>query len=422
MAADIPCIKGAEDDHRFDRCLETKLAAIPYNYLPSERQEQKTSVKVAITRDGGDTGFQGSGSMATGNAGSSGSHNSDNQQTSSEGDQLPQSTACEGTKVTSGSDCGSPNDPLAGKADTSSAKADPLPDETNEPNPSSRQPGLDEQLPEPTTREDDTVRPGDTLSPYTILAEDAVPSGKEPCAEREAETNPPNKLNKAVEAEQHFCADQASPADIVADSKGQADVSCNGKVEHEEKGMAERVNESNDERKEGMHKGKTPAEDAEKPRAAGKDQTKAKGKAGDSQPKRSAAVGLSSVAKVLGATAKKQQSTSATPESDSRKDNTDVASRPEAEQPAANAMVGAAVVGEPPPVPPWQWVHVEDAQDWFTITNDCAGVIVEGQLVQTLMVHMEPHDVDLPPPSHPPAEESERGRGEPTQLATSHLN
>ena len=316
---------------------------------------------------------------------------------------------------------------------------------------------MDEQLHESTACADGNVRPGDTLSPNTLLAEDAVPLGKEPCAEREAETNPPSKGNKVMEAEQHFCVDQASPADIEVDCKEQVVVSCNGKVESEEKRMTESVNEGNTEvnveGKEAMHKGKTQAEEAEKRGAAGKDKPNAKGRAGASRPKRSAVPGLSTMPNAVGATAQKQHGTSTadtlqgqserellpavTPDSSSRKDNTEAAIPNEADERPATDDATDHLSGSAPfftrvdttfgrelsPVPYLQeW---EDSQDLFTIKDMCIDVTVEGQLMPMLMVHMEPHDYDMHPLSHPWSvphllffdQESEQGRKKPTQFA-----
>ena len=101
----IPCIKGPEKNSRFEEHSETKPAAVSlYHYLPSQRQERQTSVKVAITRGGGDTGFQGSGSMATGNGDSSGSDNSDNPQSGSDNSDNPQSGSDNSGNPQSGSD------------------------------------------------------------------------------------------------------------------------------------------------------------------------------------------------------------------------------------------------------------------------------------------------------------------------------
>lgn len=83
-------------------------------------------------------------------------------------------------------------------------------------------------------------------------------------------------------------------------------------------------------------------------------------------------------------------------------------------------------VGEPPPpILPRQCPPVEDTQDVVDIENECIEVSREGEPLQLLAVHMEPHDYDLPPlppprgdPDQPfPAQESEEGRSKPSQLA-----
>ena len=359
--------------------------------------------------------------------------------------------------TSSSEDEDSNGDPPGDGEDPPGDEVNPSAEDAEEPTPSSRQPGLDEQLPESTACADGNVRPGaEALSPDTLLAEDAVPSGKEPRAEREVETHPLSKLNKAMEAQKHFSAfDQPSTADNEADSKEQADASCNEKVEPTKKGMTELVNEgkadADDKGKEGMQKGKTEAEDAEGTRAASENKIKIKDKTASSQPKHNVVQGQSNVAEAFGATAKKQQSASAadafqrqnergklsnaTPESDSRKGKAEDAS-PEADEqpdgdaaglPLANApcprRVDATDVEDPPPVAPWGWA--EDAQDLFTIENDLAELSIEDQLVQMLMVHMEPHDYHLPPPPPQPQDPplpfpiqaSEQGRREPAQLA-----
>ena len=294
------------------------------------------------------------------------------------------------------------------------------------------------------------MTPGaDTLFPEDLLAEVTVQSDKkESRAEREVETHPHNKQSQtsAVEARKHFSAsDQPSPANC----KGQeADISCNEKVEPAEL-LNEGQTEADDEGEEGTHEGKIQAEDAEDTRASRKDKPEVKGNTGASQPKRGTVLGLSSVPHVVGATAQKQHGTSpadtfhgqtkcerlstVTPESDSRKNNAEVASPPEAGEQAAadlpsasipcSTHVGANNVRELSPVLPWRWV--EDAQDQCNIENHIAEIAIEDQLVQMLMVHMEPHDHDLHPPPHPPGaphlplpiQESEQGRRGPAQLA-----
>ena len=355
-------------------------------------------------------------------------------------------------------------DPPGDGVDPPGDKVNLSAEDAEEPTPSSRQPGLDEQLPESTACADGNVMAGaEALSPNTLLAENAVPSGKEPRAEREVETDPPNKLNKAVEAQKHFSAsDHPSTADNEADDKEQADASCNEKVEPTKKGMTKLVNEgkadADDKGKEGMQKGKTEAEDAKGTRAASENRIKTKGKTASSQPKHNVVQGQSNVAEAFGATAKKQQSTSAadafqrqnepgklsnaTPESDNRKGKAGDASPKADEQPDGDAAdlplanapcsrrVDATDVEDPPPVAPWGWV--EDAQDLVTIENNLVELSIEDQLMQMLMVHMEPHDYHLPPPPQPqnppppqpqdpplpfPIQASEQGRREPAQLA-----
>ena len=123
-------------------------------------------MSVAITRDGGDTGFQGSGSMATGNGVNSGSGDSDSQQSNSEGEQLPGPAVCNDVNGTSGVTLGSPGD-------LSADEANPSADEANETEQSSKPPRTDEQLPEPTACEDFT-------SPDDLLALASLPSNKMP--------------------------------------------------------------------------------------------------------------------------------------------------------------------------------------------------------------------------------------------------
>ena len=450
VSTTIPCIKGAEEHARFDRHVETTkpAATTPYHYLPNEQQRQKTSVSVAITRDGGDTGFQGSGSMATGNGVNSGSGDSDSQQSNSEGEQLPGPAVCNDTTGTSGVTLGSPGD-------LSADEANPSTDEANETEQTSKPPRMDEQLPKPTACEEGKVASinADPMSPDDLLA--TVPSDKEPCTERELEIHP-LKLPSALEAHKHFRAsDQVNPADIVVDSKGEKEVICNGKVESSEKEEAGLVNEvkmrADEERKEGMLDGKTQAEDAERTGAEKKEETdRAKVKIGASQPKRanSRVPGQSHVVNAVGATAQKQQGTctadifqgqsgdklsTVTPESDRRKDSAKDASSPKVddqrddcttELPSGigpcSRCVDVSDVGEPPPVPCWQWV--EDTQDVVSVDDECAQAIVEGQPVMIVMVQMEQHDYHRPPPPHPrgaphlPIEESEQGRGMPAQI------
>ena len=288
-----------------------------------------------------------------------------------------------------------------------------------------------------------------------------MPPDKEPCAEGETLVHPgPSKHDFVSEAEKRFLAsDQVSPADIAADSKGEAEVSCNGKLESAEKGMTELMNEEKmeaDDEGKVVSEGKTQTEDTETTRTADKGKTKAEGKIGTSQTKRTSSVipGTSNVAKAVGATAQKQQGThaaapdqgqfecklsSGTPETASTKDSVKEASppKPEEQQPddlaadlsAAGSLpcsrrVAATNVGEPPPVSYLRWV--EDAQDVFTIHNECVEVTVEGQPVQMLMARMEPHDFHQLPPHPPPrgdphlplpTQESEEGRRRPSQLA-----
>ena len=452
VSATTPCIKGAEEHARFDRQSETKpAAATPYHYLPNERQGQKTSVSVAITRDGGDTGFQGSGSMATGNGVNSGSDNSEAQQSNNEGEQLPGPTTCNDTNGTSGVTLGSPDNLLADKAN-------PLIDEANETEQSSKPSRTDEQLPEPTACEEGEV--ADFMSPDDLLALTSIPSDQKPHEGREREplADPPSKQPSAFEAERHFLApDQASPADIVPDSKEQEEVSCTGKVESAEEGEVmneEKVETDEEEMVESVLEGKKQAESAGSTKAGNKDKTKeANSKTGASEAKRtSSAVLGQSKAVDAGATAQKQgtcaadvrlqveseheQLSTCFQESDSKKGSAKEASPPEPDEQAdddtadlssgsgpCSMRVDATDVGEPPPVPHLQWV--EDAQDLVTVKNEYAEVTIGGQLVDTLMIQMEPHDCTLPPPSHSPGtphlpfpvQESEQGRGLPTQLA-----
>ena len=44
---------------------------------------------------------------------------------------------------------------------------------------------------------------------------------------------------------------------------------------------------------------------------------------------------------------------------------------------------------------------VEDTQDVVAVEDECAQAMVEGQQLQMLMVHMEPHDYHCPPRPHP---------------------
>ena len=302
----------------------------------------------------------------------------------------------------------------------------------------------------------DSVPPDDLLQ-----AEGTMPPDKEPCAEGETLVHPgPSKHAFVSEAKKRFLAsDQVSPADIAADSKGEAEVSCNGKMESAEKGMTELMNEEKmeaDDEGKVVSEGKTQAEDTETTRTADKGKTKAEGKIGTSQTKRTSSVipGHSNVAKAVGATAQKQQGTytaapvqgqfeckllsTVTPETASMKDNVKDASppKPEEQQPNDHAVglpvagslpcsrrVAATNVGEPPPVFYLRWM--EDAQDVFTIHNECVEVTVEGQPVQMLMVQMEPDDFHLLPLPSPrgdphlplPVQEREEGRTKPSQLA-----
>lgn len=66
-----------------------------------------------------------------------------------------------------------------------------------------------------------------------------------------------------------------------------------------------------------------------------------------------------------------------------------------------------------PPIP-----HVEDTQDVVTVEDECAQAIVEGQQVQMVMAHMEPHDYESDLPF--PIQESEQGRDEAAQLVLPH--
>ena len=74
---------------------------------------------------------------------------------------------------------------------------------------------------------------------------------------------------------------------------------------------------------------------------------------------------------------------------------------------------------------------VEGTQDVVGVEDECAPIIVEGQQLQMVMAHMEPHDYHRPPPPHPrgerhlravpfPIQESEQGREKPAQLALPH--
>lgn len=191
--------------------------------------------------------------------------------------------------------------------------------------------------------------------------------------------------------------------------------------------------------------------------AEGKGRTKAENMTSHTKRPSNFIPGQSKVQKVfVGATAQKQPITHATanfdtghqqfggkwlpspiPESDQSKDNEKNASLPNAADPPrpAGPDIGSATdqpvsghsskrvrhaeVGEPPPVP---WI--DNFQDMVTIEDDCVEVNREGYPVQLLMVHMEPHDYDLPTPYHPwgyphlplPAQESEAGRSKLSQL------
>ena len=48
---------------------------------------------------------------------------------------------------------------------------------------------------------------------------------------------------------------------------------------------------------------------------------------------------------------------------------------------------------------------VEDTQDVVAVEDECAQAIVEGQQLQILMVHMDPHDYHCPPSPYPQGED-----------------
>ena len=48
---------------------------------------------------------------------------------------------------------------------------------------------------------------------------------------------------------------------------------------------------------------------------------------------------------------------------------------------------------------------VEDTQDVVAVEDKCAQAMVERQQLQMLMVHMNPHDCHCPPPPHPRGED-----------------
>ena len=344
-------------------------------------------------------------------------------------------------------------DPPGDQVDAPGDQVDPPGDETDPPTDTD----TEEQLPKSTACKDGKGESDDdTTSPDNLLTEATVRPDEKPHAERKPLGDPRNKQPSALEAEQHFLSpNQVSPAEIVADSKEQEEVSCSGKVESAEEGETEVVNEEKvdaDDKKKAEHllEGKKQAESARRTEAGDEDKTKeANGKTGASKTKRSssAVLGQSEVMAV-GATALKQgthadvslqeqsereQISTSSQETDSKKGGAKDTSPPVVdEQPDTKTLpsnddpccksVGTTDKKEPP-VPRGQ--GVEDTQDVVTVDDECAQATVEGQPVMMVMVHMEPHDYHRPPPPHPrgepfPIQESEQGREKAAQLVLPH--
>ena len=320
----------------------------------------------------------------------------------------------------------------------------------------------EEQLPKSTAcKAGKGTSDDDTASPDNLLTESTVRPDEKPHAERKPLGDPRNKQPSALEAEQHFLSpNQVSPADIVAYSKEQEEVSCSVKVKSAEKGQTEVVNEEKvdaDDKKKVEHllEGKKQAESAGSTEAEDEDKTKeANGKTGASKTKRSSSAVLGqSEAMAVGATALKQgthadvslqeqsereQISTSSQETDSKKGGAKDTSPPVVdEQPNTKTLpsnddpccksVGTTDKKEPP-VPRGQ--GVEDTQDVVTVDDECAQATVEGQPVMMVMVHMEPHDYHRLPPPHPrgephlrlpfPIQESEQGREKAAQLVPPH--
>ena len=334
-------------------------------------------------------------------------------------------------------------DPPGDQVDAPGDQVDPPGDETDPPTDTD----TEEQLPKSTAcKAGKGESDDDTASPDNLLTEATVRRDEKPHAEREPLGDPLSKQPSALEAEQHFLApDQASPAEIVPDSKGREEVSCSGKVESAEEGETEVVNEEQVEtdakkKAEHMFEGKKQAESAGSTEAGNEDKTKeANGKTDASKTKRTSSPALGqSKGVTVGATDLKQgtradvslqvqseheQISTSSQETDSKKGGAKDTSPPVADkQPDPKALPSndepcskhvGTTDAKKPPIP-----RVEDTQDVVTVEDECAQAIVEGQQVQMVMAHMELHDYESDLPF--PIQESEQGREKAAQLVPPH--